>query len=242
MATVTPTSSKRHLRYSGLTTAEVEASREKYGTNVMTPPERDPWWKLFLEKFDDPVIRILIVAAVIAISVGVFHGEYLEGIGIVIAILLATILAFLNEYKANKEFDILNRVNDEVLVKVIRNGEYTTVPRKDIVVSDIALVELGEEIPADGEVLEAVSLQVDESRLTGESLSVTKVAKDQVQDLAGQDELAYPPDRILHGTIAKDGHGIMEVTAVGDATEIGKTARAAAEETGEETPLNIQLE
>jgi Ca2+-transporting ATPase len=233
----------RQPRFAGLTLSEVEESRRQHGANILTPPERDPWWKLFLEKFDDPVIRILIVAAVVAISVGIFHGEYLEGIGIVIAILLATILAFLNEHKANKEFDILNQVTDEDPVKVIREGKYTTVPRKDMVVGDVALVEVGEEVPADGNVLEAVSLQVDESRLTGESMPVNKIGIGHRHELgAAEKELAYQPDRILKSTIARDGHAIMEVTAVGDATEIGKTARAAAEETNEESPLNMQLE
>lgn len=241
MAIVNATSTKQHLRFTGLTTAEVEASRQKHGANILTPPERDPWWRLFLEKFDDPVIRILMIAAVIAIVVGVIDGKYFEGVGIIVAILLATILAFVNEYKANKEFDVLNQVSDEVPVKVVRDGHYTTVPRKDIVVGDIVLVEAGEEVPADGQIVEAISLEVDEARLTGESEPVSKVSKDQAHELAGR-ELAYPVDIMLRSTIAKDGHGIIQVTAVGDATEIGKTARAAAEETGEETPLNTQLE
>ncbi|HNJ44262.1 MAG TPA: cation-transporting P-type ATPase, partial [Acidobacteriota bacterium] len=170
------TTTARSTGYRGLTSAEVEASRQKHGINVLTPPERDPWWKLFLEKFDDPVIRILIIAAVIAIGVGIAEGEYLEGIGIVVAILLATVLAFLNEYQANKEFDILNQVSDDVPVKVIRDGAYTTVPRKEIVVGDLVLLEAGEETPADGRLIEAVSLQIDESRLTGESVPASKVA------------------------------------------------------------------
>ncbi|HEY0320351.1 MAG TPA: calcium-translocating P-type ATPase, PMCA-type [Pyrinomonadaceae bacterium] len=243
MSTNLTTQKEHQPRFAGLTKSQVEESRRKHGLNILTPPERDPWWKLFLEKFDDPVIRILIVAAVVAIGVGIFHGEYLEGVGIVIAILLATTLAFLNEYKANKEFDILNQVTDEDPVKVIREGQYTTVPRKDVVVGDIALVEVGEEIPADGNVIEAVSLQVDESRLTGESMPVNKVGIGHRHELEETErELAYPPDRILKSTIARDGHAIMEVQSVGDATEIGKTARAAAEETDEDTPLNMQLE
>lgn len=238
MATVNQT-----LPFKGLTSVEVEANRQKYGANVLTPPEREPWWKLFLEKFDDPVIRILMIAAVIAIGVGLVDGKYLEGLGIMVAILLATTLAFLNEYKANKEFDILNQVNDEVPIKVIRDGNFTTVPRKDLVVGDIVLVELGEEIPADGQVLEAVSLQVDESRLTGESVPVNKLATVPSEYRSAKEkELAYPVNKLLRGTMIVDGHGIIEVKAVGDSTEIGKTARAAAEETGEETPLTAQLE
>lgn len=241
MISLDPTLNKRTLRFTGLTLAEVEASRQECGANVLTPPERDPWWKLFLEKFDDPVIRILMIAAVVAIGVGIIDGKYFEGIGIIVAILLATVLAFVNEYKANKEFDILNQVSDEVPVKVIREGNFTAVPRKDIVVADIVLLEVGEETPADGQVLEAVSLQVDESRLTGESLSVTKVPKKNVDHLTSI-ETAYPAFRVLRSTMISDGHGIIKVEAVGDLSEIGKTARAAAEETGEETPLNIQLE
>ncbi len=226
-------------RFKGLTSAEVEESRKQHGANILTPPERDPWWKLFLEKFDDPVIRILIIAAVIAIAVGAIHGEYAEGVGIILAILLATTLAFLNEYKAGKEFDILNQVNDEVPVKVIRDGNFTTVAKKDLVVGDIVLVEIGEEIPADGEVLESVSLQINQSRLTGESVPVNKVAKGHAKDPEGT---AYSSDMLYRGTTVADGHGVMRVIAVGDKSELGKTARAAAEETEEETPLNVQLE
>lgn len=234
------TMAKETLGYAGLTPTEVSANREKYGVNVLTPPERDPWWKLFFEKFDDPVIRILMIAAVISIAVGVVEGKYAEGIGIILAILLATILAFYNEFKASKEFDILNRVNDEVPVKVIRNGAVTTAPRKDVVWGDIVLIEIGEEVPADGELLEAVSLEINESCLTGEPVAV-KVSKQQAIGRALADT-TYPAYMACKGTMVADGHAVVRVTAVGDATEIGKTARLAAEETGEQTPLNAQLE
>jgi len=227
-------------KQTGLSTAQVEDSRNTHGANVLTPPERDPWWKLFLEKFEDPVIRILMIAAFIAIAVGIAHGEYIEGLGIVVAILLATTLAFINEYKAAKEFDILNKVNDEVPIKVIRDGDYTTVARKDLVVGDVVLVEVGEEMPADGQVIEAVSFQVDESRLTGESVPVNKRPINPAKPASGH-ELAYPLDKVLRGTTVVDGHAVLVISAVGDHTEIGQTARAAAEETGEETPLNQQL-
>ncbi|NEP37935.1 MAG: haloacid dehalogenase, partial [Okeania sp. SIO2H7] len=151
---------QKQSRYRGLTQAEVETNRQKYGSNLLTPPKRSPWWKLWLEKFDDPVIRILIIAAVIAITVGIFEGNYVEGLGIIAAIILATSVAFLNEYKASKEFDILNQVNDEIPIAVIRDNKVTTVPKKDLVVGDIVLIETGDEIAADGQVLEAVSLQV----------------------------------------------------------------------------------
>ena len=161
-------------RLSGLTQSGVEQSRRLHGANILTPCKPDPWWKLYFEKFDDPVIRILMIAGVIAIVAGAADGHFVEGIGIIIAVLLATALAFLNEYKANQEFDILNKVNDEVPVKVLRDGAYCTVPRRDIVVGDFVLLELREEIPADGSVLEGVRLQVEESKFTGESLPVTK--------------------------------------------------------------------
>jgi Ca2+-transporting ATPase len=233
---------KQLTHFKGLTSAEVEESRRTHGANILTPPEREPWWKLFLEKFDDPVIRILIIAAVIAIAVGVIDGKYAEGVGIILAVLLATTLAFLNEYKAGKEFDILNQVNDEVPIKVLRDGNFTTIAKKDLVVGDVVLLEIGEEIPADGEVLEAVSFQVNQSRLTGESVPVRKMTTEELAKQPAEEGGAYTLNMLYRGTTIADGHGVMRVTAVGDASELGKTARAAAEETEEETPLNMQLE
>lgn len=224
-------------RFPGLSQAEVEVSREKNGINLLTPPEKDPWWQLFLEKFDDPIIRILIIAAIIAIAIGFVDGNYVEGLGIIAAILLATTVAFINEYKANREFDILNQVNDEIPIQVIRDRHWTTVPKKDIVVGDIVSVEAGDEIPADGRVLEALSLQINEANLTGESNPVTKVAEDK-----SNGKTAYSANQVLRSTIVDDGYGIIEITAVGDDTEIGKTARDATADTGIETPLNIQLD
>ena len=228
--------------FKGLTAAEVEASRQKYGTNLLTPPQRDPWWKLFLEKFEDPIIRILSIAAFLAIIAGIFEGNVTEGIGIVIAILIATTVAFFNEYKANQEFEILNQVNEEVPIKVVRDGNFTTVPKKDLVVGDIVFLEIGEEVPADGQVLEAVSFQINEASLTGEGIPVTKVAIEMAAKYAAEHETAYPPDKVLRGTIIADGHGTIEITAVGDSSEIGQTSRAATIESDQETPLNIQLD
>ena len=232
------------LKWEGLTSAQADESRRKHGANLLTPPERDPWWKQFLEKFDDPVIRILMIAAFIAIGVGFFHGQYIEGVGIITAVLLATTIAFVNEYRANKEFEILNKVNDDVPVKVVRDGRLTTVPRRDVVVGDVVLIELGEALPADGQLLEAVSLQVNEASLTGESLPVTKevLAEEKTKPVDTGDG-GYPADRLFRGTTLVDGHGVFRVTAVGDSTEIGSVMKQAAEEeTGEITPLNAQLE
>ncbi|NET40787.1 calcium-translocating P-type ATPase, PMCA-type [Okeania sp. SIO2B3] len=232
---------QKHSRYKGLTQPEVEANRQKHGSNLLTPPKRSPWWKLWLEKFDDPVIRILIIAAVIAITVGIFEGNYVEGLGIIAAIILATSVAFLNEYKASKEFDILNQVNDEIPIAVIRDNKVTTVPKKDLVVGDIVLIETGDEIAADGQVLEAVSLQVNEASLTGEAIPVAKVADVNLSS-NGNTGCAYPPNKVLRDTVVNDGHGVIEITAVGDETEIGKTARCVLDITDVETPLNLQLE
>ncbi len=226
--------------FKGLTSEEVAASRKKYGSNILTPPSRDPWWKLFLEKFDDPIIRILMIAAIIAIGIGIFDGKYFEGIGIIIAILLATTLAFANEYKANAEFDILNKVQDKDPIKTLRDGEIKMIAKQDLVVGDIIFLEMGEEIPADSEVLEAISLQVNESRLTGESLPAQKSAN--VTADAAHKETAYPANVLMRGTTIVEGRATAQIKAVGDRSEIGKTARAAAEETDDETPLNIQLE
>ncbi len=235
---------RQSLSNQGLTSAEVEVSRQKHGNNIITPPERDPWWKMFLEKFDDPVIRILIIAAAIAIAVGIVDGQIIEGIGIVIAILLATTLAFVNEYRASQEFEILNQVNEEVQIKVIRNGHVTVVPRKDLVVGDIVLLELGDEVPADGVVLEAVSLEINEARLTGEAIPVTKVKTEELEEeVTSTDETTFPLNKVFRGTMCVDGNGIIEISAVGDGTYIAEILREATTmETGDETPLNRQLD
>lgn len=170
---------------------QVIESRNRSGANVLTPPVREPWWRQFLSKFDDPVIRILMIAAVLAIVAGVSEGKYTEGVGIILAILLATTLAFVNEFKANKEFDILNKVNDDVPVKTVRGGRYLAVPRRDLVVGDIALIEIGEEIPCDGTVLQSMSFQVEESSLTGESKPVVKFCEGASSG-QGEEETAYP--------------------------------------------------
>lgn len=232
---------KNVLALRGLSPVEVLDSRKRYGSNVITPPPKTPWWKLYLEKFEDPIIRILIIAALIAIGVGTIEGNYLEGIGIILAIFLATTLSFLNEFKASKEFDILNKVSDDEPVKVIREGSYHTIPKRDVVVSDIIIIEMGEEIPADGYLLDSVSLQVNESSLTGESVPVSKFSMTQLKETVVK-ERTYPADKVLRGTLVVDGHGIVLVTEVGDQTEIGKTAKASSEETGRKTPLNLQLE
>lgn len=228
------------MPHPGLSAAEVEASRRAHGHNVLTPPPRDPWWTQWLAKFEDPVIRILMIAAAIQIAVGVYRGEYVEGLALVAAILLATTLAFVNEYKANREFDILNKVNDDTPVKVARGGRFDTVPKRDLVVGDVVLVETGEEVPCDGELLTAVALLVDESKLTGESLPVAKGTADKPH--AAGTEHAYPRHRLNRGTMVADGHATFRATAVGDGTDIGKTARAAAEQADEPTPLNEQLD
>ena len=220
----------------GLTDQEVLSSREKYGVNLLTPPKRPSMWKLYLEKFQDPVIRVLLVAAVFSLIISVIENEYAETIGIFFAIFLATGIGFYFEYDANKKFDLLNAVGEETPVTVIRNGKVHEIPRKDVVVGDIVILNTGEEIPADGVLLEAVSLQVNESSLTGE-LMVNKTTVEADFD----EEATYPSNSVMRGTTITDGHGMMRVERVGDATEIGKVARQATEQSQEQTPLNIQL-
>ena len=225
---------KQH--YSGLTDTQVKESREKFGSNLLTPPQKTPLWKLFFEKFQDPIIRILLIAALLSLCISFIHNEYAETIGIFCAIFLATGVAFWFEMDANKKFDILNQVNDDVMIKVIRNGNLQEVPKKDIVVGDIVLLETGEEVPADGELLEAISLQIDESCLTGE-LMIDKTTNPEDFD----SEATYPSNWVMRGTKVLDGHGIMEGKQVGDATQYGQVAEKATEISGEETPLNRQL-
>lgn len=234
---------KKH--YQGLTEAEVLKSREQHGANILTPPEKDPWWKEFLDKFSDPLIIILLVAGVLSIGISLY--EYLgldqdwkvffEPIGIFVAILLATGLAFIFEQKANKAFKILNQVNDDEAVEVMRNGAMTSIPRKDVVVGDIVILNTGDEIPADGELLDAVTLSVDESTLTGEPMCGKTIDPAQFDS-----EATYPSNHVMRGTKVMEGHGVMRVLKVGDATEMGKVFEEAQIDDSVKTPLNEQLD
>ena len=234
---------KKH--YIGLTDAEVLESRKKYGVNILTPPEKEPLWKQFLEKFTDPLIIILMIAGVLSIGISFYEyfglnegfTVFFEPIGIFVAILLATGLAFYFELKADKEFAILNQVNDDELVEVIRNGNATQIPKKDVVVGDIVIINTGAEVPADGELLECVSLNVDESTLTGEPM-----CHKSVDERDFDPDATYPTNHVLKGTKVMEGHGIFRVTAVGDKTENGKVFVAAQIDDSVKTPLNEQLD
>ncbi|SQA95270.1 calcium-translocating P-type ATPase, PMCA-type [Capnocytophaga ochracea] len=231
--------------YKGLTDAQVLESRQKYGENSLSSVEGEPLWKQFLEKFTDPIIIILLVALVFSFGVSTYeymvHNEgfdaFLEPIGILFAVLLATGVAFYFEHKANKQFEILNQVNDEIYYKVIRNEHITQVLKKDIVVGDIVILETGEEVPADGELLEAVSMHINESTLTGEPLvhKTTNPADFEA-------EATYPSNYVCRGTSVSDGHGIFEVKKVGDATEYGKVFEGVQIDNTVKTPLNEQLD
>lgn len=223
-------------RFKGLTDQEVLQNRQKYGMNLLTPPKRPSIWKLYLEKFQDPVIKVLLIAAAFSLLISIIESEYAETIGIFFAIFLATGIGFYFEYDANKKFDLLNAVGEETPVMVIRNGKVHEIPKKDIVVGDVVILNTGDEIPADGVLLEAVSLQVNESSLTGE-LMVNKTTDEAHFD----EEATYPSNSVMRGTTVTDGHGVMCVERVGDATEIGKVARQATEQSQEQTPLNLQL-
>ena len=232
------------LEYTGLSDAEVQVSREKYGENVLTPPARTPMWKLFLEKFSDPIIRILLVALLLSIAVAVYHvatGEagmsaLFEPAGIALAILLATVVGFLFEMSAARKFDILNQVNDDQPVKVVRDGHILEIPKRDVVVGDIVMLNAGDEIPADGVLLSAVSVQVNESSLTGEPMA-TKTTVEADFDK----EATYPSNAVMNGSTMLGGYGVMRVTQVGDATEYGKVYTGSQIENNTQTPLDKQL-
>ena len=229
-------SNKRTQTVQGLTDEEVLAARRQYGANRLTPPQRPSLLKLYLEKFNDPIIRILLVAAALSLLIGFMENDFIESIGIFCAIFLATGIGFYFEFDAARRFEVLNALGQEDPVTVIRNGHVTQIPRSEIVVGDIVLLEQGVEVPADGRLLEAVSLQLNESSLTGETV-VSKTTDEAHFDA----EATYPSNEVLRSTMVVDGHGMMQVTAVGDATEIGKVARHATAITGEATPLNRQL-
>ncbi|EAZ88510.1 putative calcium-transporting ATPase [Crocosphaera chwakensis CCY0110] len=239
---VSPDTSDRLLIYGGLTSEQVQLSRHHYGSNSLTPPQQISWWSLYLDKFSDPVIRVLIIAAIIALAIGMIQGEYAEAFGILMAIFLATTLAFINEYRANKAFDLLNNFSDQTLVKVIRDHKFTQISRQDLVVGDLVYIEQGDEVPADGELLEAVSLLVDQAKMTGESKTVKKSPKSTgLSD--NSEQKTYPYFQVYRSTIVTQGHGVFQVTAVGDRSEIGQVAQAVISlENNQVTPLNFQLE
>ena len=231
--------------YTGLTDAQVSESRRKNGVNILTPPEKESLWMRFLEKFSDPLIIILLIAGALSIGISCYEywglhegpGVFFEPIGIFIAILLATGLAFIFELKADREFALLNQVNDDEPVQVIRNGNVTQIPKKDVVVGDIVILNTGEEVPADGELLEAVSLNIDESTLTGEPMCHKTTDHAQFDP-----DATFPSNMAMRGTKVMEGHGVMKVTAVGDHTENGKVFEAAQIDDSVKTPLNEQLD
>ncbi len=229
----------------GLTPQQVEESRLKYGSNVLTPPEKESLWKQFLEKFEDPIIRILLLAWVLSMIISSVHcwgpeqegfAAFLEPLGIFFAIMLASTIGFFFEVKAARAFEVLNAVNDDIMVTVIRDGKVQEVSRKEIVVGDVVMLGTGDEVPADGVLLEAHSLQINESTLTGEPMiSKTTVEADF------DSEATYPSNRVLRSTTVVDGHGVMCVDLVGDATEYGKVNQGALIDNNLETPLQLQL-
>ncbi len=231
--------------YTGLTDAQVEDSRNRNGANVLTPPRKQSLFSRFFEKFKDPLIIILLIAGVLSVGISCYEyyglghdaGVFFEPAGIFMAILLATGLAFVFELKADREFELLNRVNDDEPVQVIRNGHPAQVPRKDVVVGDVVIINTGNEIPADGRLLEAVSLNIDESTLTGEPVCHKTTDPGQFDP-----EATFPSDHAMRGTKVMEGHGLMEVTAVGDHTENGKVFTAAQIDNSVKTPLNEQLD
>lgn len=224
-------------KFKGLTSQEAQKSREQHGLNVITPAAKESVWKLFAEKFNDPIIKILLVAAVLSLGVAMIDGEYVETIGIISAIFLATGVGFWFEYDAKRRFDVLNTVNDDIMVRVIRDGNVCEVPKCEIVVGDVILLENGEEIPADSILMESISLKINESTLTGEP-SVKKTTIESDFDK----EATYPSNALMRGTLVVEGNAVAVVTAVGDATEIGKVSEQATVVSEEKTPLSKQLE
>lgn len=222
----------------GLTAREVEQSRVKHGENVLTPPRRQSMWRLYLEKYNDPMVRILLVAALVSLALAFVKDDYIETLGIIAAVLLATTVGFYFERDAARKFDVLTQLGEEQPVKVVRDGQVVEIPRREVVVGDVVIVETGDEVPADGQLFESTDLQVDESSLTGEPMAHKAVQAEQ-QSVG---EEAYPKDMLLRSSMVMGGMGRYVVTAVGDATEIGHVARQATELTGVKTPLNIQLD
>ena len=229
----------------GLTQKQVEESRRKHGDNVLTPPKKDPLWKQFLEKFSDPIIKILLIALLLSVAVSLYQlftgaagmGVLLEPLGIFVAVMLATVVGFVFEMSANKKFDILNKAEDEAQVTVFRGGMIRRIERKDVVVGDVVVINTGDEVPADGRLVEAVSMRVNESDLTGEPSCSKTTNKAEFKK-----EATYPSNYVCRGSSVMEGHGVFVVEKVGDATEWGKVYRGAQIDNKVKTPLNEQLD
>ena len=241
------------IKKEGLTAAEVEKSRLEHGENVLTPPRRQSMWRLYIEKYQDPMIRILLVAAVVSLALAFVKQDFIETLGIIFAIILATTVGFFFERDAARKFDVLTQLGEEQPVKVVREGKVVEIPRREVVVGDVVIVETGDEVPADGQLFESTDLQVDESSLTGEPITTKESLPlspsiatphsdfESKKEKENSDE-AYPKDMLLRSSMVMGGTGRYVVSAVGDETEIGHVARQATELTGVKTPLNIQLD
>ena len=241
------------IKKEGLTAAEVEKSRLEHGENVLTPPRRQSMWRLYIEKYQDPMIRILLVAAVVSLALAFVKQDFIETLGIIFAIILATTVGFFFERDAARKFDVLTQLGEEQPVKVVREGKVVEIPRREVVVGDVVIVETGDEVPADGQLFESTDLQVDESSLTGEPITTKECLPlspsiatphsdfESKKEKENSDE-AYPKDMLLRSSMVMGGTGRYVVSAVGDETEIGHVARQATELTGVKTPLNIQLD
>ena len=232
------------VKATGLTPLEVEESRAKHGENTLTPPKRTSLWTLYWEKYDDPIIRILLVAAAISLALAFVNGEYIETIGIILAVFFATTVGFYFECDAARKFNVLTALGEEQPVKIVRDGKVCQIARREVVVGDLVIIETGDEVPADGLLIEATDLQVDESSLTGETLTTKRVLNDSPSDthnISSSTE-AYPKNQVLRSSMVMNGSGRYVVTTIGDKTEIGKVARESVEVTGVKTPLSLQLD
>ena len=241
------------IKREGLSAAEVEKSRLEHGENVLTPPRRQSMWRLYIEKYQDPMIRILLVAAVVSLALAFVKQDFIETLGIIFAIILATTVGFFFERDAARKFDVLTQLGEEQPVKVVREGKVVEIPRREVVVGDVVIVETGDEVPTDGQLFESTDLQVDESSLTGEPITTKESLPlspsiatphsdfESKKEKENSDE-AYPKDMLLRSSMVMGGTGRYVVSAVGDETEIGHVARQATELTGVKTPLNIQLD
>ncbi len=235
----------KNTHFTGLTDRQILESRRLHGENILTPPPRPSLLRKFIGCFADPLIRILLVALLLSIGISVYEffggvkgaSVFFEPAGIFFAIILATVIGFWLEVSADRKFDVLNKVNDDMLVKVIRNGGVTQVPRREIVVGDVVILETGDEVVADGKLIDSLGLRINESSLTGEP----QVSKSHLESDKDGDA-TYPTDMVLRGTTVMEGRGVMVVTAVGDATEYGKVYEAAQIDTGIKTPLTLQFE
>ena len=230
----------------GLSEKQIAQNQKKYGKNQFSPGEKISLGKKILEALKEPMIFILLIAALITIGMNIYkqsqglHAEFTESIGILVAITISVSIKVIMEGRSEKAFETLNNINEDIKVKVLRNGIIQYIYKKDVVVGDIIKIETGAKVPADGRLIDSLQLKVDESMLTGESIAVNKNFEQTITN--AKTVLSERKNMVFAGTFITYGQGTVIITSVGDKTEMGNIASELKHPVSKSTPLQEKLD